>query len=182
MTLRQKSYIREVKRITSITLLSLFLFNIVGYYFLFLISDFENRNKMQTNLLQSSLETIRISKSEIAEVIFKDGGKEISFNGEMYDVKSKSESGNYFIFNCKYDKKETSLLAGLTTHVKGNTDSNSSEKKKNNLSKNPVKDLFFPEKNNFARTLSHNEFPTVNCKLQTVNLPFPFLPPEVSFS
>ena len=103
--------------------------------------DSANRNEMQSNLFQqTSLETIRVHKSKLMNVTFKDNCKEISFNGEMYDVKSQSKEGDYIIFTCKHDKSETLLLAGLNNHLKNNSDSNSPEKKQ---SKNPVKDLFF---------------------------------------
>ena len=121
----------------------------------------KNRNEMQSNLFPSSLETIRVHKSELANITFKDNGKEIIFNGEMYDVKIKSESGNYITFTCKHDEKETTLLAGLDKQVKNNTDSNTPAKKQNDSSKNPVKDLFFYENNFVPNESNAVEFPSV---------------------
>ena len=130
---------------------------------------------------ESSLETIRISKSELANVVFKNGGKEISINGEMYDVKDKSADGDYTIFLCAKDKKETKLIANLNNHVKNNIDTNTPNKKQNDSSKNPLKDLFLSQKNNFISAYSVIAFPTENSKLQTINLlPLPLPPPEVS--
>ena len=181
MTLRQISYISTVKRIASILLLSLFLFNIVGYYFLFIITSSENRNEMQSNLLQSSLETIRIPKTEMADIIFKDGGKEISFNGEMYDVKDKSIDGNYIVFHCVNDKRETKLFTQLDKQVKYNTDSKSSSEKKHHNSKNPVKDLFFLQKKFSALVSYEFEFSIATCNLTSLTAtPLPLPPPEVS--
>ena len=87
-----------MKRILSLALLFLFLFNVAGYYFLFLMLVPANRNEMRNTLLQhTSLETIRIHKSKLHTVSFKDGGREILYHGEMYDVKSRSEKGDYIL-------------------------------------------------------------------------------------
>ena len=132
---------------------------------------------------EKNLQTIRIHKSEIKNVVFTDGEDEMSYNGEMYDIKDKAIDGDYLVFHCLNDEKETSLLANLDDHVQNNMDTkSSSDKKQNTASKNPVKDLFCLKQNIFVFDLSFISFPTVNCKLQTVNLPFSSPPPEVSFS
>lgn len=140
----------------------------------------ENRTEMQSNSFQTSLETIRISKTEISKIIFSDEGKEFSMNGEMYDVKNQSDDGDYILFHCKHDQKETSLFAILHAHVKNNSDSNSPEKKQNDSTKNPVKELFCFEKNNFVSNFLFVEFPAINGKLQTVNLSLLSPPPKTA--
>ena len=144
--------------------------------------DSSNRNEMQGNLFQqTSLETIRIHKSELKNMIFKNEGKEISFEGEMYDVKSISEKGDYIIFNCKRDKKETHLLAGFDKQVKNNSDSTTPEKKQNKTSKNPVKDLFFYKSTIFMDEGIAIEFPPSFCHFTSyISSPLPLPPPEVS--
>ena len=95
----------------------------------------------------TSLETIRIHKSELAKIVFKEGDKELSIKGEMYDVKTTSTEGEYIVFHCLKDKKETKLLAELDKEVKYNSSSvPASEKRHNDISKNPIQDLFFSEK------------------------------------
>lgn len=132
---------------------------------------------------EKNLQTIRIHKSEIKNVVFTEDEDEMSYNGEMYDIKDKAIDGDYILFHCLSDEKETSLLANLDDHVQNNIDTkSSSEKKQNNASKNPVKDLFCLKQNIFVFTLSCISFPTVNCKLQTVDLPYLSPPPDISFS
>ena len=133
-----------MKKFLSIIFLSLFLFNIVGYYFLFLFLDAGNRNEMQGSFgNESSLQTIRIAKSELKDIILKDDEHEISIDGEMYDVQSSYTDGDHIVFKCLSDKKESLLATELDSHVKGNTDTNTDGKKQNDLSKKQVKDLFF---------------------------------------
>ena len=133
---------------------------------------------------ESTLETIRIHKSELASVILEDEENEISVNGEMYDVKDRSMDGDYIVFHCLSDKKETKLIAGLDTQTKYNSGSNSSsEKKQDNSPKNPVKDLFIIEKNTFNSRQASIVFPVLTHKLQNVILPaLPIPPPEVSLA
>lgn len=132
---------------------------------------------------EKRLETIRIHKSEIGNIFFKDDGNEFLYNGEMYDVKSKSVCGDYLVFYCIKDSKEKQLLSGLDKHVKYNYDSkSSSEKKKNDSSKNPVKDLFVFEKNVSIQYSFLYLFQSVICNLQSAILFSPSPPPEVSFS
>ena len=116
----------------------------------------------------------------MAKVVFKDNGKELYFNGEMYDVKDESSDVNYIIFHCINDKKETNLYAELGKQVKQNTDSNqSSEKKQNTFLKNPVNDLFFTAQNTSFASSEKFEFPTYRCQLTSSALPsFPVPPPE----
>ena len=184
MTLRQINYIYHVKRIASITLLGLFLFNIAGYYFLFLITDSENRYEMQSHLFQETgLETIRISKSEFKNITFRDEGHEIAINGELYDVKSSSNKGDFIIFYCKKDRKETKLLAGLDNQVKNNTDSTLPNKKQNDTSKKSVKDFLFTKKD-----ITENPLMTVAFRFAIFNFtsyissPLSPPPPQVSIT
>ena len=103
----------------------------------------ENRTEVQSSLNSPhSLEVLRIHRSELAHVIFKDEGKEFIYNGEIYDIQSISTDGDFFVFHCINDNTEKELLAGLSSHVKNNFDSNSVPAKKKDTSKNPVKDLF----------------------------------------
>lgn len=99
------------------------------------------RSRMQKS---PALEIIRVHKSEIKNIVFKDNGKEIYFNGEMYDVKKKIVEGDYLVFKCVNDKKENQLIANLENHVQNNISAApSSGHKQNDISKNIVKDFFF---------------------------------------
>lgn len=151
MTFGQINYIWNVKRIASALILSLFLYNIIGYYFSFSVLDLENRYEM-SRLVQNekNLQTIRIHKSEIKNLIFTDNEKEMSYNGEMYDIKDKSQDGDYIVFHCMNDKNETEMMATLDKNIQNNIDTkSSSEKKQNSISKNILKDYFASDRQTF---------------------------------
>ena len=169
-----------MKQIASILLLFLFLYNIIGYYFSFFVLNLENKYEMsQIVHNEKNLQTIRIHKSENKNIVFADDEKEMSYNGEMYDIKDKSRDGDYIVFHCLNDKKENELIANLDKHIQNNIDTkSSSEKKQNSSSKNPITDLFCMKKNILIFDFSFFAFPDLNCKLQTINLSFLAPPPK----
>src|ERR1035437_7025172 len=180
MTFGQINYIWNVRRTVSLLLLSIFLYNIIGYYFSFSVLDLQNRYEMSRLVRnEKNLQTIRIHQSEIKNIVFGEDEKEMSYNGEMYDIKDRSQDGDCMVFHCMNDKNETKLLTNLDKHIQNNIDTkSSSEKKQNSFSKNPIKDLFCMKQNVLVSDFSFFAFPTVNCKLQTVNLPFLSPPPQ----
>lgn len=130
-----------MQRIVSFFLLITFLFSAIGCYLLFFYCDMHNRRTIQNQMADSgSLLTLYVHKSEIKNIVFRKEGKEFMFNGEMYDIKNSYWNGNYMVFICKHDKRETELLAGLSVVAKQNADSGShNEKQSNKL----LKDIFF---------------------------------------
>ncbi|TAL57620.1 MAG: hypothetical protein EPN85_13695 [Bacteroidetes bacterium] len=174
-----------MKQVASILLLILFLFNITGYYALFFALNSENKTAIKNNICEGKhLQTMCVHKSNIKNIVFKEEGKEFVYNGEMYDIKSIIRDGDFVIFHCINDKTEKQLLAGLQTHVKNNSDSNSPpDKKQNDSTKNPVKDLFIHQNTLMNPTSSAIEFPSAICHLTSYVLPpLPSPPPEISLS
>ena len=172
-----------MKRTASVILLFIFLFNTIGYYSLFLILNSENKAEI-AQMMQSGqhLETVRIHKSELKNVVFTEGEEEFSYKGEMYDVKEISAEGDYVIFYCISDHTEKQLLAGLQTHEKNNTDPNSSPgKKPNNSLKNT--DLFLHQITLTPDKSSAFVFPSALCHFISYIPPtLPLPPPETSIS
>ena len=159
----------------------------MGYYAVFTILDLENRFNMSQLLQDSncgSLQKIRINKSEVNDLLFEDNGKEITYNGEMYDVKSEIQDGDYIIFYCLDDKKETTLLASLNDQIQNNIGTHSaSGQKQNNILKVSLNDYC----NNMNRSLflriSLNViYPTSNPTVSSPLISFPSPPPEIPFS
>ena len=127
--------------------------------------NFENKFEM-SRLVQNenNLQTIRIHKSEIKNIVFTDEEKEMSFKGEMYDIKDKSVDGDYIVFHCMNDKKEEALLSDLDKQVQNNIDTkSSSEKKQNMVSKNILKDYFISKKQNIILLSDKIIFASVIC-------------------
>lgn len=164
-------------RIAPFFLLSLFLYNIIGYVVVFSVRDSCNRKQMCEKLEQSiSIAQIRIHKSEIRNIAFKDNGKEFWFRGELYDIKSKHIDNDFIVFNCIKDKTEKSLLAGFKKQNENNSPASKNIKK-------AVKD-FFPVSNEIPVPVSvarelHYLFSGFNCS-SCILLASP--PPEIALS
>jgi hypothetical protein len=136
-----------MKRIASALLLSLFIYNVAGYYFVFFVLNWQNNSEM-TQVVSSSisLKTLRINKSELKNIVFKNGEKEIEYKGEMYDVKDQRVDGDAIVFHCLKDRKEKSLLANLDHNIRNNIDLRSSSNEKHpekSAQKNMLKDYLF---------------------------------------
>jgi hypothetical protein len=172
-----------MRKAFSILLLSFFLFNTIGYYFLFLVLDNSNRKEIQATFTPASVtETLRIPRSELKNLVFKENDNEILYKGEVYDIKDRSLDGDYIVFNCFKDNTEKNLLTGLDNQVKNNSYPGEN-KKQNDSSKNPVKDLYFLEKQAFIPSSSLHIFQSVFCNLPSaILLPLPLPPPEVALS
>ena len=159
----------------------------MGYYAVFSILNFENKFNM-SQLLQDdnldSLQTIRINKSEINDILFEDNGKEIAYNGEMYDVKRETEDGDYIIFYCLDDKRETTLLANLDDQIQNNIGTKSaSGQKQNNILKISLSDYCINMNRSLYPRISQDViYPFSNLPLSALIISFPSPPPKVSFS
>jgi len=183
MTFGQINYIWDVKRIASTLLLSIFLYNIVGYYFSFSVLDLQNRSLIE-KLMQneSTLQTLRIHKSEIKNIVFQDDDQEMSYNGEMYDIKDRSQDGDYIVFHCINDKNESELIANLDKHVQNNIDPrSSSEQKQHTISNTILKDYFISRKQDVILSSEELTFPSAICHLPSyVFLSLASPPPRIA--
>jgi hypothetical protein len=129
---------------------------------------------------EKNLQTIRIQKSEIKNIVFTDDGKEISYKGEMYDIKDRSLEGDCIVFHCLNDKKEKVLLADLDKLIQNNIDTKSpSGEKQNNVSKNILKDYFASGKPTISLSSVHVGYPAALCPLPSaIPLSLSAPPPE----
>lgn len=130
-----------MKRIFTIFLLSLFSFNVIGYYLLYFAAIESNRSEQMDTLFSYRLESLHIPKSELKNVLFRENGKELVYQGHPYDILHVSDIGNELVFLGHFDKKESELNISLAHQTQYNTPVNGN--KRNDLVKNPVKDLFY---------------------------------------
>ena len=116
-----------MKKITAIVLLVIFLFNIMGYFIAFKItqhqikcevagriSSFELSKFTENN---TELTKIKVHKRELHKIVFKDKGKEIFLDNKMYDIVKTTETDEHIIYHCLHDKEESILVAGLEEHI-----------------------------------------------------------------
>jgi len=173
-----------VKKLLSVSLLILFLFNVVGLFAFYLVFSFSHKSDVdQAMQNEKYIETIRIHKSELKNIVFKDKGKEFIFNGEMYDIKNKTTQGDYIVFKCINDKKEKKLLAGLFAQVDHNSNAaTSSEKKQSADFYKSIKDLFLNHNTQHAaisNLLTYAPFLSSDYIYPPASMPSP--PPEILF-
>lgn len=111
-----------LRKVFSLFLLSVFVFNIIGYYLIFDISDIQIKNQVAETISKisviSNAKMIKVHLSDIREYD-KD---EIWYNGKLYDIlKKETKNDSLFIFILN-DQKEEDLITDLGMYVERNFD------------------------------------------------------------
>ncbi|HEX8516089.1 MAG TPA: hypothetical protein VF868_07805 [Bacteroidia bacterium] len=110
-----------MKRVLTFFLLSIFLFNTMGYFVVFKIGrDHIKRalkQDIENGILHTSISTIVIPNTELNDLSWLEHD-EFEYNHERYDVLRIAEDENSTTFYCIHDKKETHLFSKLSKHVK----------------------------------------------------------------
>ena len=104
-----------MKKLFTCLLLILFLFNTLGYYFIFECYKRHVRKEIQA---RANKNTVPLTILRIADIGFdrefqRIEKKEIRYKGSLYDVIREVQSGRTTIFYCIHDKKEEALLAAM---------------------------------------------------------------------
>jgi len=144
-----------LRKVVSILLLFVFLFNTVGYTIAFEVLHWQVKKaikkEIKNKLKDEELIPLTFKKSELHKVEFEDGGKEIVYNDEMYDIVKQSETQDKITYYCINDSKEKELFRNLDDHI--NIHIKSNKPIKNNgakkLSDNVVK-IYFLNKISFS--------------------------------
>jgi hypothetical protein len=104
-----------LKKAAASFLLFIFLFNSMGYYFLFEVNRALVKREMTAQMQRSGvkLSILRIS-DPVRNPDFKRLDKrEFLYQGKMYDILKEVKKGAVSIFYCIHDEKEQKLLAGF---------------------------------------------------------------------
>jgi hypothetical protein len=106
-----------LKKILVYLLLFLFLFNSMGYYFVFELHKYRVKKEMQTlaDKCAVALTILKIADAEYDREFQRIDKKEIRYKGALYDVIKEIQTGGTTIFYCIHDKKEENLLAAMKT-------------------------------------------------------------------
>ena len=155
-----------MKKLAVFTLLTIFVFNTVGYYVVFKISQAEARKEIKSRiklgLSTDELTIIIIDKSKVENIQWLKKNKEFYYNNKLYDiVKVNGDSSSTTTFYCISDEKEAALFANLDAYVKAHITS----KNKNNSPSKKLNDhvikIYFTQSSviDFHRTTSKNNFP-----------------------
>jgi hypothetical protein len=131
-----------MRKAGSILLLCIFLFNLIGYYPIFLIRQKGIIKRISVLSAQDSearnLVVFRFNKYELASLKWLKKN-EFSFKGGMYDVVKREMNidGSEDLF-CFFDRDEVNLLAGLKVHVDRNAENNAADQNKKQAEIKPI--------------------------------------------
>ncbi|MEP7171780.1 MAG: hypothetical protein ABI855_20570 [Bacteroidota bacterium] len=131
-----------MKKIISVVLLFIFLYNISGYYLVFTEQQSEIKESVQNFLEEDdsgNLLLLNISQEDEKNITWN-GNDEFSLNGKMYDVAFTKREGNVLRLYCYCDSKEDHLFASLDSHIKNNIDNPVSRKNSKDTLKNSLSD------------------------------------------
>lgn len=147
-----KNICRLCKSLGLLFLLILFLFNTLGYYLIFFISQDQyraNRFEFLKNLAAEENATVlKFSIKDKAKKPYrrvKDG--EIVFEGKLYDIAKEEIKNDSIYFFVYQDEEEEEMLAELEEHIETHATENAQNKlpekgAKPDVLKNLIKDYF----------------------------------------
>ena len=140
-----------MKKIISVFLLSIFLFNTVGYYVVFKVAQFEIKKEIKKEiklgLKADDLKIIKFAHSEINTINWVEKGKEFIHLDQMFDIVKSTSDDSFITFYCINDKQEKKLFENLETQIlkvienNKNSKENSSKESLNTF----IKTYFFEE-------------------------------------
>lgn len=107
-------------------MLVLMVYNIVGYIFVFSLSEKANRSEMQKTLTatdESSLVLLKFSQASDNDgsSFMRKSSHEIIADGKLYDVKEEFTKNGSTYFYCINDSKEEQLNNQLADNIQSNT-------------------------------------------------------------
>jgi hypothetical protein len=103
----------------------LFLFNTMGYYFVFSYSRHLFRSEMRqcikAGYFERSCVVLKIKDPSRCRDFERIGKDEFRYRNSLYDIVSEYRSGDTTVFICINDKKEEQLLAGFHQFIENAT-------------------------------------------------------------
>jgi hypothetical protein len=123
-----------MKKSFSVLLLGIFLFNTMGYYFVFKVNQsiiqFQIRGIINSGFHNEMCILVKIDRPESNPNFKKTDLHEFSYCGRLYDIVSESVKGNTTWYYCINDKLEERLIAGFEKIQNLNLGLGSSDKTK----------------------------------------------------
>ncbi len=116
-------------RLFSIGLITLLLYQSAGFVVTFELGVSAIRKELKEKLIQKGEGSIvRLAFHRAARIDFKDDGKEIYHQRNMYDILRQETKGDSLIFTCFHDIAESELVAAFEDEIKDITDQAQSSK------------------------------------------------------
>jgi hypothetical protein len=106
-----------MKKVSAVLIALLFLFNIMGYYFVFSYNQnlvrIEMKRCIKAGYFADSYIVLKISNPSINPDFKRIDKGEFRYKDKLYDIVSETKTGNITTFRCINDKNEEKLLAGF---------------------------------------------------------------------
>jgi hypothetical protein len=103
------------KKLVSLLLVLMVLFNVCGYYLWFNLAQNNIRNEIKaqirSGIQEKDLAIIEINKNNPSELKWLKAGKEFIYHGEMYDVVKSISTPDGNVYYCIHDVKEKKLIS-----------------------------------------------------------------------
>lgn len=110
-----------MKKVISIVLFFIFLFNTAGYFIAFKAVEYQVKDEIESQIKSGltieQLTSITIDKKDIGTIEWEESGKEMVYRNERYDIVKTTETATSITYVCINDKKEETLFANLDEHV-----------------------------------------------------------------
>jgi hypothetical protein len=113
-----------MSRISSISLLTLFLLNVIGGMSLLLIQRYR-RHEVVESIIESEacghyMTRLHLTCEELEELKWVEDGKEFRYKGSMYDlVRLDTQADGSLLLHCLHDHVETKLYAQIENSLGG---------------------------------------------------------------
>lgn len=173
-----------MKKIVTLFLLSIFLFNTVGYFIAFEVVQSEIKNEIDTEIKEKinspELIAIVINKLQLSETKWSEDGKEMYYDDKFYDVVRHTENATSITYYCINDKEEETLFANLEDHINTQIAANTPTKNQKKSVDNVIKLYFSNElstKFNIISFTSLQFYPT-NLTYKSLFIETDFPPPK----
>ena len=173
-----------MRRIFSILLIILFVFNAGGYYFVYiqLLNNFKYiaQNEVSVQIPLEKLELIKINNNkDYNENEFERvNDEEIRYNGNMYDIYKIENKDDETFFYCVNDENEDVILKAFTEFISDKKDDKSNSAVKN-IIKIFISQAISPQVYELIHYNSKNNITTTNNHfLLKTNLEIPSPPPK----
>lgn len=129
-----------MKKVAAYFLLSIFLFNTMGYFVVFKFSQYQIKEAIKKDIengvIDNALTSFEIKNADLSSINWTDGEDEFEYNGNRYDIVHQIATKNGITFFCINDAQEGKLFSNLDGHIKNHV--------------TPTK----PEKNNSTKSLT----------------------------
>lgn len=137
-----------MKKTLSILFLFIFTYNLIGYYTVFKVLQYQVRDGVKQRIKQSVPDNefvlISVSIADNNSLIWTKPNKEFRYKGEMYDIVKQETKEDVILYYCIHDFKESKLFANLDEHIQRHIADNPKQRKEaENILKRLAKDYFF---------------------------------------